>query len=64
MVGCADRKGGGGIVLGAQEKEARSLNMRNRDDPASQTKGEMVPLDEALEKFCRLKAERRLGNRL
>ena len=38
--------------------------MRNRDDPASQTKGEMVPLDEALEKFCRLKAERRLDNQL
>jgi threonyl-tRNA synthetase len=38
--------------------------MRNRDDPASQQKGEMVPLDEALEKFVKLKAERRVENKL
>lgn len=38
--------------------------MRNRDDPASQQKGEMVPLDEALERFCKLKSERRLDNKL
>ncbi|CCX13698.1 hypothetical protein FPQ18DRAFT_376845 [Pyronema domesticum] len=52
------------FVLGASEQETRSLNMRNRDDPAQQQKGEMVPLDEALEKFCRLKSERRLENKL
>jgi len=52
------------FVLGAQEKESRSLNMRNRDDPASQQKGEMVPLDEALGKFVKLKAERRIENKL
>ena len=38
--------------------------MRNRDDPASQQKGEMVPLDEALELFVKLKGERRLDNAL
>jgi threonyl-tRNA synthetase len=38
--------------------------MRNRDDPTSQQRGEVVPLDVALEKFCRLKADRRLANRL
>jgi len=38
--------------------------VRNRDDIASQQRGEVVPLDETLEKFCRLKAERRLDNKL
>ena len=52
------------LVLGAQEKETRSLNMRNRDDPASQQRGEVVPLDEALVKFVALKTERRLDNKI
>ncbi|KAA8910544.1 threonyl-tRNA synthetase-like protein [Sphaerosporella brunnea] len=52
------------FVLGAQEKESRAINMRNRDDPSSQQRGEVVPLDEALEKFCKLKSERRLENKL
>jgi threonyl-tRNA synthetase len=38
--------------------------MRNRDDQSSQQRGEVVPLDEALEKFCKLKAERRLENKI
>jgi threonyl-tRNA synthetase len=38
--------------------------MRNRDDPSSQQRGEVVPLEEALEKFVKLKAERRLENKL
>lgn len=51
-------------VVGAQEKEARSLNIRNRDDPATQNKGVMVPLDEAREKLRKLRKERRLVNAL
>ena len=46
------------IVLGAAEQEERALNIRNRDDPASQQRGSLMPLDEALEKLTALKKER------
>ena len=51
-----------GIVVGAQEKESRSVNIRNRDDQETQTKGELIPLDEAIRKLKALKKERRLIN--
>ncbi|KAL8909309.1 MAG: hypothetical protein Q9207_000319 [Kuettlingeria erythrocarpa] len=47
-------------VVGAQEKESRSVNIRNRDDQETQAKGELVPLDEAIQKLRMLKKERRL----
>ena len=49
-------------VVGAQEKESRSVNIRNRDDPETQAKGELVPLDQAIAKLRALKKERRLVN--
>ncbi len=49
-------------VVGAQEKETRSVNIRNRDDQETQAKGELVPLDEAIGKLKALKKERRLVN--
>ncbi|KAL2009856.1 hypothetical protein VTN00DRAFT_5663 [Thermoascus crustaceus] len=52
------------FVVGAQEKETRSVNIRNRDDPSSQAKGVMIPLDEAREKLRKLRKERRLVNAL
>ncbi|KAH8701886.1 putative threonyl-tRNA synthetase [Talaromyces proteolyticus] len=52
------------FVVGAQEKESRTVNIRNRDDPSSQSKGELVPLDEARVKLQALKKERRLVNAL
>jgi threonyl-tRNA synthetase len=52
------------IVVGAQEKESRTVNIRNRDDPASQAKGELVPLEEARVKLRALRKERRLVNAL
>lgn len=52
------------LVVGAQEKENRSVNIRNRDDPATQNKGIMVPLEEAREKLRSLRKERRLVNSL
>lgn len=52
------------IVVGAQEKESRSVNIRNRDDPATQNKGIMVPLEEARVKLRALMKERRLVNSL
>ncbi|KAL8854059.1 MAG: hypothetical protein Q9221_001182 [Calogaya cf. arnoldii] len=50
------------FVVGAQEQESRSVNIRNRDDQETQAKGELVPLDEAIGKLKALKKERRLVN--
>ncbi|GBF66748.1 threonine--tRNA ligase [Trichophyton mentagrophytes] len=52
------------FVVGAQEKESRSVNIRNRDDPSSQTKGSLIPLEEARAKLRALRKERRLENTL
>ena len=49
------------FVVGAQEKESRSVNIRNRDLPETQKMGELVPLEEAIERLCRLRDERRLN---
>lgn len=51
-------------VVGAQEKESRSVNIRNRDDPATQKQGVMVSLDEIRPKLRNLRKERRLENSL
>ncbi|KAL1303189.1 hypothetical protein AAFC00_006613 [Neodothiora populina] len=50
------------FVVGAQEKESRTVNIRNRDIPETQKMGELVPVTEALEKFVQLKDERRLNS--
>lgn len=49
-------------MVGAQEKDSRSVNIRNRDDQSTQIKGELIPLDEAITKLKALKKERRLIN--
>ena len=49
-------------MVGAQERESRSVNIRNRDDPETQAKGELIPLNEAVSKLKALKKERRLIN--
>lgn len=51
-------------MVGAEEKESRSVNIRNRDDQDTQSKGERIPLDEAIGKLKALKKERRLINSL
>ena len=51
-------------VVGAQEQGSRSVNIRNRDDPETQSKGELIPLDEAIRKLKALKKERRLVNQI
>jgi threonyl-tRNA synthetase len=43
------------FVVGAQEKESRTVNIRNRDDPSTQQKGELIPLDTAVEKLTKLR---------
>ena len=50
-------------VVGAEEAESRTVNIRNRDDQSTQSKGELVPLDKALEHLVQLKAEKRLENK-
>ncbi|KAI9892586.1 MAG: threonyl-tRNA synthetase [Vezdaea aestivalis] len=50
------------FVVGAEEKNSRTVNIRNRDDQATQAKGELVPLNEAVKKLIALKHERRLIN--
>jgi len=52
------------FVVGAAERDSRSVNIRNRDDPATQKMGELVPVDTALELLCKLKDERRLVSSL
>ncbi|QGA16411.1 hypothetical protein EYB26_004078 [Talaromyces marneffei] len=52
------------FVVGAQERDSRSVNIRNRDDPASHAKGELISLEEARVKLRALRKERRLSNTL
>ncbi|KAJ5898888.1 threonyl-tRNA synthetase [Penicillium taxi] len=52
------------FVVGASEKDSRSVNIRNRDDPATQKLGVMVPLEEARSKLRALRKERRLDSTL
>ncbi|KAF7196170.1 Threonine--tRNA ligase, cytoplasmic [Pseudocercospora fuligena] len=52
------------FVVGAQEKESRSVNIRNRDDPATQKMGELIPVDQAIEQLTKLRDERRLESSL
>jgi len=52
------------IVVGEAERESRTVNIRNRDDPNSQTKGDLIPLDEAIAKLKALKSEKRMANAL
>ena len=49
-------------MVGATEMEGRQVNVRNRDDPSSQDRGQPVGLDEAIEKLVSLKKERRSDN--
>jgi threonyl-tRNA synthetase len=50
------------MVFGAQEIEARIVNIRNRDDPSSQQKGAMIDLEDVITRLKVLKSERRLIN--
>ncbi|KAF1988384.1 threonyl-tRNA synthetase [Aulographum hederae CBS 113979] len=52
------------FVLGDAEKESKTVNIRNRDDQATQAKGDLVPLDEAIEKLTALRDSRELINKI
>ncbi|KAJ3100474.1 threonyl-tRNA synthetase [Phlyctochytrium planicorne] len=46
------------FVVGEEEEKANSVNVRNRDDPNTKSKGEVRPLDEILPKLLKLKETR------
>jgi threonyl-tRNA synthetase len=52
------------FVVGAEERDSKTVNIRNRDDQATQQRGEVIPLDEALKKLVQLRDERRLENKI
>jgi hypothetical protein len=51
-------------VVGQQEKESGTVNIRNRDDQKTQAKGELIPLDVAIEQLVQLRDQRRLANEI
>jgi len=51
-------------VVGAAEKDSRTVNIRNRDIPETQKLGELVPLDEAISKLEALRESRALENKM
>ena len=55
---------GARIVVGQEELDARSVNIRNRDDVGTKARASVVPLDEVVEKMIALKSSRKLENRL
>ena len=52
------------IVVGQEELDARAVNVRNRDDIGTKSKGEMVPLDKVVDQLVALKSSRSLANKL
>ncbi|KAJ9647081.1 threonyl-tRNA synthetase [Coniosporium tulheliwenetii] len=52
------------FVVGAAEKDSRTVNIRNRDIPETQKLGELVPLDEAISKLEALRESRALENKM
>ncbi|KAH8992157.1 hypothetical protein EDB86DRAFT_2933206 [Lactarius hatsudake] len=52
------------LVVGQEELDSRSVNVRNRDDVGTKAKTAMVPLDVIIDKLVRLKASKSLQNAL
>jgi threonyl-tRNA synthetase len=52
------------FVVGAEERDSKTANIRNRDDQATQQRGEVIPLDEAIRKLVQLRDERRFENQI
>lgn len=51
-------------VVGQDELDARSVNVRNRDDVGSKARGEVLPLDTIVRQLVDLKKSRSLDNKL
>ncbi|KAG1802062.1 uncharacterized protein HD556DRAFT_1429705 [Suillus plorans] len=52
------------LVVGQEELDSRSVNVRNRDDVGTKSKGEMAPIAEIEQKLLALKKSRSLANKL
>ncbi|KAF9530531.1 tars protein [Crepidotus variabilis] len=53
------------IVVGQDELDARSVNVRNRDDIGSKSRSDiLLPLDQLIDKLVKLKKSRSLENKL
>jgi threonyl-tRNA synthetase len=52
------------IVVGQEELDNRSVNVRNRDDVGTKAKTAMIPFDTIMDKLVKLKASRSLQNTL
>ena len=52
------------IVVGQEELDNRSVNVRNRDDVGTKAKTAMIPLDTIIEKLVKLKVGKSLQNTL
>lgn len=50
------------LVVGQEELDGRSVNVRNRDDVGTKAKGQMIPLEEVVQKLVALKSSRSLKN--
>ena len=51
-------------VVGQQELDNRSVNVRNRDDVGTKARSDTIPLDEVAKKLVVLKESRSLHNKL
>lgn len=56
--------GGLTTVVGQEELDNCSVNVRNRDDVGTKAKTEMMPLNTIIDKLVKLKASRSLQNTL
>jgi threonyl-tRNA synthetase len=52
------------LVVGQEELDSRSVNVRNRDDVGTKSKGEMAPIVEIEQNLLALKKSRSLANKL
>ncbi|KAF8065195.1 hypothetical protein FPV67DRAFT_1501757 [Lyophyllum atratum] len=52
------------LVVGQDELEAKSVNVRNRDDVGSKARAQVVPFEEIAQKLVELKKSRSLENKL
>ncbi|OAD79199.1 hypothetical protein PHYBLDRAFT_106919 [Phycomyces blakesleeanus NRRL 1555(-)] len=52
------------FVVGAEEANTRSVNVRNRDDVGTKAKGQTIPLDKVIESVVNLKKNKTLENKI
>ena len=50
------------FILGEQEYDLRSVNIRNRDDLTTHRRSDPIPMENALQVLCALRDERRLSS--